>query len=523
MFKRYAFIEGLTNLLGSKGQYLINNDGQIRDIKGNELSYQRDVDGNKIVHCLGWDGQRDYRVIDLVALQFKSLYIPQSDYDKIIAFTIDDNPDNTHARNIGYRFKDGKLECKECPGFYYIPGFTSSAINEQGITINSRDGFIRKFYITDGDLNKNIKGGYYVTTASFQKGKMVRFLRHRALCLVFKEYPNNVDSLVVNHINGIPGDDRLENLEWVTRGENNQHAYENDLKNQHMRVLVRNIFTGEITEYYSISECARCLGYATDETIRFRLYKSQFCRVFSDGTQVKLKSDEREWVIPEDPKKAVREAMMYAGLPIIVRDCKTFEEKKYSTVSEAGSDLNINPGTITRRFVTKNNKPLFGYQFKAQDDVSPWTSFTEKEYLDSLVPGSYEVNLRNLLTGEEKTFFSITEASKFLNRLNINLRLKEENQPIYEDGWQVKYSHDKWEEVEDFEEVIYKLRKDIQARNEETGEIILAENSIRMSEYLKCDPKAIRKAALTRGNQIYKGHRFRLGISTETWPTTNFN
>lgn len=523
MFKRYVFIEGLTNLHGSNGKYLINNDGQIRDVKGNELPYRRDDDGNKIVHCLGWDGERDYRVIDLVAIQFKSLYIPQTDYDKVIAFTIDGNPENVHARNIGYRFEGGKLECKERPGFYYVPGLTSCAINENGDVINVKELNFLSVYITKAYPEKNIKGGYGTFTSRFVRGKSVALARHRALCLVFKEYPDNVDTLAVNHINGIPGDDRLDNLEWVTRGENNQHAYENDLKNQHMRVLVRNVYTGEVTEYYSISECSRQLGYATDETIRFRLYKSKFCRVFADGTQVKLKSDQRDWIIPEDVMKAVREARSFAGLPIKVRNCKTLEEKKYETVQEASRDLGIQSSTITSRFSTRNEKPLFGYQFKEQDDKSPWRSFTEKEYRASLIPGSFEIHARNLFSNEERVFSSRREAERFLNKPGILGRLREESQPLYSDGWQVKYSHEVWKDVDNFEEVIYKLQKDIMARHEATGHIILADSASKLAEHLNCDPKAIRNAALTRGNMVYKGYRFRLGINTEAWPATNLN
>lgn len=35
----------------------------------------------------------------------------------------------------------------------------------------------------------------------------------------------------VNHINGIKGDDKIENLEWVTTQENNDHAIKLGLKN----------------------------------------------------------------------------------------------------------------------------------------------------------------------------------------------------------------------------------------------------------------------------------------------------
>ena len=39
MFKRYVYIEGLTNLLGSDGKYLINIDGQVKDVKGNDIPF----------------------------------------------------------------------------------------------------------------------------------------------------------------------------------------------------------------------------------------------------------------------------------------------------------------------------------------------------------------------------------------------------------------------------------------------------------------------------------------------------
>lgn len=522
MFKRYVYIEGLTNLHGSKGRFLINNDGQIKDIKGNDIEYRRDDDGNKIVYCLGWAGKQWYRVIDLVAIQFKSLYIPETDYDKVKAFVIDGNPDNTHSRNIGYRFTDGKLECKDYPGYFYIPGLTSSVINVTGDVLSVRTGEKRTFYITQEQKEKNIKGGYYVFTAMFQRGKHITYSRHRALCLVFKDYPDNVDELVVNHINGIPGYDRLDNLEWVTRGENNKHAYENNLKNQQMAVLVRNVITGEVREYYSISDCARQLGYATDETIRQRIITSPFGKVFSDGTQVKLSSDQRDWIIPNDPKASIRKAMSYTGVPVIARNCKTLEEKRYEKMSDVEKDIGIQSATINARLLLDNRKPLFGYQFKSFNDERPWIDFTEKEYLDSFRPGKQNIACRNLLTKEEKTFNSIREASRFLNKLGIADRLKTE-QPVFEDGWQIKYAEDDWEEVEDFEEKIYKLQKDITARDEITGNIIIADSALKMAEVLKCDPKAIRRAAFTRGNMLYKGYRFRLGVNTEPWPETDLN
>lgn len=50
------------------------------------------------------------------------------------------------------------------------------------------------------------------------------------------------------------------------------------------------------------------------------------------------------------------------------------------------------------------------------------------------------------------------------------------------------------------------------------GLVLIAENAFEMSKILQIDSKALREAAFTRGNRLYHGYRFRLGISSEPWP-----
>ena len=47
------------------------------------------------------------------------------------------------------------------------------------------------------------------------------------------------------------------------------------------------------------------------------------------------------------------------------------------------------------------------------------------------------------------------------------------------------------------------------------GKIYIANDSASMAKLLNINRKAIRKASYTRGNQLYKGYRFRLGATTE--------
>ena len=76
-------------------------------------------------------------------------------------------------------------------------------------------------------LKKNLveKGYFHITL--YKNGIPKTFKVHRIVAISFLD--NKMNKKEVNHINGIKTDNRVDNLEWCTRTENNRHAIENGL------------------------------------------------------------------------------------------------------------------------------------------------------------------------------------------------------------------------------------------------------------------------------------------------------
>lgn len=109
-----------------------------------------------------------------------------------------------------------------------------------------------------------------------------RFFVHRLVALHFCE--GAAEDLVVNHIDGNKLNNKAENLEWVTRSENDLHAYKLNLRvpppcTFKHRILAYDKNTLELVKIYENSEeCAKDLGAARSNIYACCNGKQQSCK-----------------------------------------------------------------------------------------------------------------------------------------------------------------------------------------------------------------------------------------------------
>lgn len=124
---------------------------------------------------------------------------------------------------------------------------TSYYITEEGQCYNSNTGKYLKG-------QENVKNGYFSYNLTMPNGDKKRCYAHR---LVAEAYlpKDDINKNQVNHIDGNKLNNAINNLEWVSQSENQQHAIKNELKKvQHIFC-----FTPEkklVAEYKNIEEAS---------------------------------------------------------------------------------------------------------------------------------------------------------------------------------------------------------------------------------------------------------------------------
>lgn len=109
-----------------------------------------------------------------------------------------------------------------------------------------------------------------------------RMFIHRLVALHFCE--GYKKELVVNHKDGNKQNNKAENLEWITRSENDLHAYKNNLRQPHpcqfkKKIISYDLTTNAVIKIYNNSkECSEDLKVARSNVYNCCNGKQKSCR-----------------------------------------------------------------------------------------------------------------------------------------------------------------------------------------------------------------------------------------------------
>lgn len=159
-------------------------------------------------------------------------------------------------------------EHSELKGFYEVPNHPFIYISKNGV-------------MWDEYFKEYVRPSYSLRPYPefVPKGAIKPISMHRALALTFLECPGNPKDYQVDHVDGNKSNYSLENLEWVSCDENAKRAFKTGLRHDNKEVLLKDLETGVIQEFYGVNECARFLnihpGYISTymkrpQTIPFR-------------------------------------------------------------------------------------------------------------------------------------------------------------------------------------------------------------------------------------------------------------
>lgn len=323
-----------------------------------------------------------------------------------------------------------QLTVSDFPGFYAIPGFRLYAITRDGRVIN-RETSVSLL----GSINP---AGYCHYRLRNDVGRIITIGRHRLLGLAFMYPEADPATLVINHRNGVKGDDRLENLEWITPKANVEHAGALGITTKCRPISVRDVDTETVVNYPSFVECAKALGLSKD-AIAYRM-RTGDGRVFPERKQYRFAYTDKPWYIPQD----VDCSLMANGTSkqVLVRKVMTGEVIHFHKLSDLAAWLHIAPSTLST-WMDKGGQPVLPglVQLKWANDTSPWRVVSDPYLEHNQTSGKRAVQVVDSKTNVARVFLSAQECAieHGLSPTALNYRLKSNGSVVYGDGYRYGY------------------------------------------------------------------------------------
>lgn len=298
-------------------------------------------------------------------------------------------------------------------------------------------GFSRyKFYSNGAVLSKEnnsfLRGstnpaGYHNYRLTDDYGITRTIGRHRIVASIFYMKPLFSD-LVVNHINGIKGDDRPDNLEWVTTLENIHHAGALGLTEKCLPVSVMDIKTGIVTHFNSAIDSARHFNLSKD-TILYRITQDED-RIYPEGLKFRKRDDSKPW-------STEGSTLFGRSKGVIVFDVEKNTQTTFSKSTDAAVFIGISLSTLNTASYDLT-QPLLKGRFLVQrsDSLNNWRKIEDlkkERFPHAIIVIDSE--------GVETFFESVKQCSSILgiNSSTLCERLKSNGTKTFSDGLRFRY------------------------------------------------------------------------------------
>lgn len=488
MFNRYLSKEGWVNIFLSKDNCSVNINGTVLDQTGKEIvKFEQD---NELWVSLDWyDGNRNYKISEILAHIFKPIRVPFKYWNQIKVRYLDGNKKNIHPSNLAWKFPIGLGE-KDYNGFSFIPTFSRYLINKDGLIFDRLTNKISK-----GHANRH----YTSFSLTPDIGNRTSLKRHRGLCLAYTDYPINCDDLQVNHINGKPGDDKLENLEWVTGSQNVTHAFQLGLRAGNKKIEYLTDGEKTVNEFISIREAAIYFNKSEKFISGLILSKEGWVR-FENGL---IRFKDKISYSQEHNKTKIE----YLNL-------KTKEFKIFDSISECSKLTGLTKETIFNRSNSKNVIHDDGHSFRKSSDNFNWEDY--KNMSSDQVYGSWKkkILIKDIPSGTIHEFESQRFASRFLKlsesqfyaMLNHFQKLfYDENRKTY---YLIKFKKDltEWKQIENPEKDFLKdtLKRKVLVKDIRTDEILEFNTAIDCANKFNISPTNLNWRLKSKGQILYK-------------------
>lgn len=250
--------------------------------------------------------------------------------------------------------------------------------------------------------------------------------RYRLVAESFIPVPDELkgSKLVVNHINAVRDDDRIENLEWTTYRGNHLHAGLMGNTDKCSPLYVFDLKTGLEEFYPSATDAATALGL-TMGAVLWRL-KSDGQRVFPEMKLYRKYHSDTPWMVI--PEKVFVE--YGRERQVDVKYLETGEIKTFPSAREAAKALCVCDASMSKWLRDKNQPVLPGLvQIKFTSDTKPWRLVNDP-YSELAINGhGVAIIVRWLKDDRTAIFPSVSSVAKELSVKTTTLHYRLENNP----------------------------------------------------------------------------------------------